>query len=142
VRWSLDGVGTIVVNFASNPEGRGGDVIAECIGVAEAIPRWAADCAALRRLFVAGAFADVGDIPIKPRQHLLANPVRLFGMTNHPQQATRVSPEEIQDRLGRHVRFRRIPVARPGGSMRPTPIWLSPVEFSTKPFRWTESWLY
>jgi hypothetical protein len=67
VRWSLDGVGTIVVNFASNPEGRGGDVIAEYIGVAEAIPRWAADCAALRRLFVAGAFADVGDIPIKPR---------------------------------------------------------------------------
>jgi hypothetical protein len=41
--------------------------------------------------FVAGAFADVRDIPIKPRQHWLANQIRLFGMTNHPQQATRAA---------------------------------------------------
>jgi threonine dehydrogenase-like Zn-dependent dehydrogenase len=76
VRWSLDGVGTIVVNFASNPEGRGGDVIAECIGVAEAIPDGLQIARRCGTYFVAGAFADVGDIPIKPRQHLLANPIR------------------------------------------------------------------
>ena len=34
--------------------------------------------------FVAGVFADVGDIPINPHRHLLANQIRLFGMTNHP----------------------------------------------------------
>jgi hypothetical protein len=32
----------------------------------------------------AGVFADVGDIPINWRRHLLANQIRLFGMTNHP----------------------------------------------------------
>ena len=32
----------------------------------------------------AGVFADVGDIPINPHRHLLANQIRLFGMTNHP----------------------------------------------------------
>jgi threonine dehydrogenase-like Zn-dependent dehydrogenase len=74
VRWSLDGVGTIVVNFASNPEGRGGDVIAECIGVAEAIPEGLQIARRGGAYFVAGAFADVGDIPIKPRQHVLATP--------------------------------------------------------------------
>ena len=34
--------------------------------------------------FVAGVFADVGDIPINPHRHMLANQIRLFGMTNHP----------------------------------------------------------
>ena len=34
--------------------------------------------------FVAGVFADVGDIPINPHRHLLANQIRLYGMTNHP----------------------------------------------------------
>ncbi len=29
-------------------------------------------------------FADVGDIPINWRRHLLANQIRLFGITNHP----------------------------------------------------------
>ena len=29
-------------------------------------------------------FADVGDIPINWRRHLLANEIRLFGITNHP----------------------------------------------------------
>ena len=29
-------------------------------------------------------FADVGDIPINPHRYLLANQIRLFGMTNHP----------------------------------------------------------
>ena len=29
-------------------------------------------------------FADVGDIPINWRRHLLANQIRLFGMTNSP----------------------------------------------------------
>ena len=29
-------------------------------------------------------FADVGDIPINWRRHLLANQIRLQGMTNHP----------------------------------------------------------
>jgi threonine dehydrogenase-like Zn-dependent dehydrogenase len=28
-------------------------------------------------------FADIGDIPINWRRHLLANQIRLFGMTNH-----------------------------------------------------------
>ena len=36
-----------------------------------------------RAYFVAGVFADVGDIPINPPGHLLANQIRLFGMTNH-----------------------------------------------------------
>jgi threonine dehydrogenase-like Zn-dependent dehydrogenase len=88
VRWSLDGVGTIVVNFASNPEGRGGDVIAECIGVAEAIPEGLQIARRGGAYFVAGAFADVGDIPIKPRQHVLANPICLFGMINDPSRST------------------------------------------------------
>jgi hypothetical protein len=29
-------------------------------------------------------FADVRDIPINPRRHLLVNQIRLFGTTNHP----------------------------------------------------------
>jgi hypothetical protein len=29
-------------------------------------------------------FADVGDVPINPHRHLLANQIRLFGMTSHP----------------------------------------------------------
>ena len=29
-------------------------------------------------------FADVGYIPINWRRHLLANQIRLFGVTNHP----------------------------------------------------------
>jgi hypothetical protein len=33
---------------------------------------------------VPGVFADVGDISINWRRHLLANQIRLFGMTNHP----------------------------------------------------------
>ena len=33
---------------------------------------------------VAGVFADVGDIPINPHRHLLANQIRLIGLTNHP----------------------------------------------------------
>ena len=38
---------------------------------------------------VAGVFADVGDIPINWRRHLLANQIRLFGMTNHPPTGSR-----------------------------------------------------
>jgi threonine dehydrogenase-like Zn-dependent dehydrogenase len=38
--------------------------------------------------FVAGVFADVGDNPINWRRHLLANPIRLFGITNHPPTGT------------------------------------------------------
>jgi len=49
-------------------------------GSSESLP-----CAALGgAYFVAGVFADVGDIPINPHRHLLANQIRLYGMTNHP----------------------------------------------------------
>jgi hypothetical protein len=34
--------------------------------------------------FVACVFADVGDIPINPPPHFLANQIRVFGMTNGP----------------------------------------------------------
>jgi threonine dehydrogenase-like Zn-dependent dehydrogenase len=33
---------------------------------------------------VAGVYADVGDVPINPHRHMLANQIRLMGMTNHP----------------------------------------------------------
>ena len=65
-------------------QGRGGDVIVECTGVAEAIPEGLEMARRGGAYFVAGVFADVGDIPINPHRHLLANQIRLFGMTNHP----------------------------------------------------------
>ena len=55
---------------------RGGDVIVECTGVAQAIPEGLEMARRGGAHFVAGVFADVGDIPINPR-HLLANPDRL-----------------------------------------------------------------
>jgi threonine dehydrogenase-like Zn-dependent dehydrogenase len=64
--------------------GRGGDIIVECTGVAEAIPEGLEMARSGGAYFVAGVFADVGDIPINPHRHLLANQIRLFGMTNHP----------------------------------------------------------
>jgi hypothetical protein len=36
-------------------------------------------------------FADVGNIAINPHRHLLANQIRLFGMTNHPRPVTRAA---------------------------------------------------
>jgi L-iditol 2-dehydrogenase len=33
---------------------------------------------------VAGVFADVGDVAINPHRHLLANQMRVIGMSNHP----------------------------------------------------------
>jgi L-iditol 2-dehydrogenase len=65
-------------------QGRGGDIIVECTGVAEAIPEGLEMARRGGAYFVAGVFADVGDIPINPHRHLLANQIRLFGMTNHP----------------------------------------------------------
>lgn len=64
--------------------GRGADVVVECTGAAEAIPE---GLELIRRggtYIVAGVFADVGDIAINPHRHLLANQVRLIGLTNHP----------------------------------------------------------
>ena len=69
---------------AGSDAGRGGDVIVECTGVAEAIPEGLEMARRGGAYFVAGVFADVGDIPINPHRHLLANQIRLFGMTNHP----------------------------------------------------------
>jgi L-iditol 2-dehydrogenase len=65
-------------------EGRGADVIVECTGVAEAIPEGLEMARRGGTYVVAGVFADVGDIPINPHRHLLANQIRLLGMTNHP----------------------------------------------------------
>jgi len=65
-------------------QGRGGDIIVECTGVAEAIPEGLEMARRGGAYFVAGVFADVGDIPINPHRHLLANQIRLYGMTNHP----------------------------------------------------------
>ena len=65
-------------------EGRGADVIVECTGVAEAIPEGLEMARRGGTYVVAGVFADVGDIPINPHRHLLANQIRLIGMTNHP----------------------------------------------------------
>jgi len=65
-------------------EGRGADVIVECTGYAEAIPEGMEMVRRGGTYVVAGVFADVGDIPINPHRHLLANQIRLLGMTNHP----------------------------------------------------------
>ena len=55
-------------------QGRGGDIIVECTGVAEAIPEGLEMARRGGAYFVAGVFADVGDIPINPHRHLLAIP--------------------------------------------------------------------
>jgi len=65
-------------------EGRGGDVVVECTGVAEAIPEGMEMVRRGGAYIVAGVYADVGDVAINPHRHLLANQIRLFGMTNHP----------------------------------------------------------
>ncbi|MBN8993702.1 MAG: zinc-binding dehydrogenase [Rhizobiales bacterium] len=65
-------------------EGRGADVIVECTGAAEAIPEGLEMARRGATYVVAGVFADVGDIPINPHRHLLANQIRLIGLTNHP----------------------------------------------------------
>jgi threonine dehydrogenase-like Zn-dependent dehydrogenase len=83
-------------------QGRGGDIIVECTGVAEAIPEGLEMARRGGAYFVAGVFADVGDIPINPHRHLLANQIRLYGMTNHPPDRLPEQPapsEQIQDRL-------------------------------------------
>lgn len=64
--------------------GRGADVIVECTGVAEAVPEGLELARRGGCYVVAGVYADVGDIPINPHRHLLANQIRLMGMTNHP----------------------------------------------------------
>lgn len=64
--------------------GRGADVIVECTGAAEAIPEGLEMARRGGTYVVAGVFADVGDIAINPHRHLLANQIRLLGMTNHP----------------------------------------------------------
>lgn len=65
-------------------EGRGADVIVECTGEASAIPEGMEMVRRGGTYVVAGVYADVGDIPINPHRHLLANQIRLMGMTNHP----------------------------------------------------------
>jgi threonine dehydrogenase-like Zn-dependent dehydrogenase len=65
-------------------EGRGADVIVECTGVAEAIPEGLEMARRGGTYVVAGVFADVGDVAINPHRHMLANQIRLMGMTNHP----------------------------------------------------------
>jgi L-iditol 2-dehydrogenase len=64
--------------------GRGADVIVECTGEAAAIPEGLEMARRGGTYVVAGVFADVGDIAINPHRHLLANQIRLLGMTNHP----------------------------------------------------------
>jgi len=65
-------------------EGRGADLVVECTGVAEAIPEGMEMTRRGGAYFVAGVYADVGDVPINPHRHMLANQIRLFGMSNHP----------------------------------------------------------
>lgn len=65
-------------------EGRGADVIVECTGVAEAIPEGFEMARRGGTYVVAGVYADVGDVPINPHRQMLANQIRLFGMSNHP----------------------------------------------------------
>jgi hypothetical protein len=48
--------------------------------------------------FVAGVFADVGDIPINRCRHLLAIQIRLYGMTNHPPTGRRAAPSPAPGR--------------------------------------------
>ena len=48
-------------------QGRGGDVIVGCTGVADAIPEGLEMARRGGAYFVAGVFADVGDIPINPQ---------------------------------------------------------------------------
>lgn len=65
-------------------EGRGADVIVECTGVADAIPEGLEMARRGGTYVVAGVYADVGEVPINPHRHMLANQIRLLGMTNHP----------------------------------------------------------
>jgi L-iditol 2-dehydrogenase len=65
-------------------DGRGADVVVECTGAAEAIPEGLEMARRGGTYVVAGVFADVGEIPINPHRHFLANQIRLLGMTNHP----------------------------------------------------------
>ncbi len=65
-------------------EGRGADVIVECTGAADAIPEGLRMARRGAIYLVAGVFADVGDITVNPHRDLLANQIRLIGLTNHP----------------------------------------------------------
>jgi L-iditol 2-dehydrogenase len=65
-------------------DGLGADVIVECTGVAEAIPEGLEMARRGATYIIAGVFADVGDVAINPHRHLLANQIRLIGLTNHP----------------------------------------------------------
>ncbi len=64
--------------------GRGADLVAECAGVASAVPV-GLDMLRKGGVYVeAGNFADTGEIALNPHRHLCAKNVRLIGMTNHP----------------------------------------------------------
>jgi hypothetical protein len=115
VLWSLDGVGTIVVNFASNPEGAAETSSRNASGSPRRYPR---GCR------LRGAAAPILSRARSPMSETSRSnrvstcwptPSACWNETipnRLPEQPA--SPEQIQDRLGRHVRFRRIPVARAG----------------------------
>ncbi|MEW6756005.1 MAG: zinc-binding dehydrogenase [Candidatus Latescibacterota bacterium] len=65
-------------------QGRGADLVAECAGVAQAVPE---GLEMVRRggVYVeAGNFVDTGEVALNPHRHFCARNIRLIGMTNHP----------------------------------------------------------
>ncbi len=102
--------------------GRGADLVIECTGEAEAIPE---GFELIRRggtYVVAGVFADVGEISINPHRHLLANQVRLIGLTNHPPSGYTSSMRLLGRFMGRFPLEKfvthRFPLTRPEDAMR------------------------
>lgn len=86
-------------------EGRGGDVIVECSGEAATIIEGMEMVRRGGTYVVAGVFADVGEVPINPHRHLLANHIHLVGLTNHPPTGYVASMrllERFQDRYPLH----------------------------------------
>lgn len=64
--------------------GRGADIVAECAGVAHAVPE-GLEMVRKGGVYVeAGNFVDTGEVALNPHRHFCARNIRLIGMTNHP----------------------------------------------------------
>jgi L-iditol 2-dehydrogenase len=64
--------------------GRGADIVAECVGIAEVVPE---GIEMLRKggfYIEAGNFVEMGEVSLSPHRHFCAKNIRLIGMTNHP----------------------------------------------------------
>jgi threonine dehydrogenase-like Zn-dependent dehydrogenase len=64
--------------------GRGADVVAECVGLAQVVPEGLDMLRTGGTYIEAGNFVDTGEVLLSPHRHLCAKNVRLIGITNHP----------------------------------------------------------